>query len=95
MPANEDGTLRPWYVPFSEDAATLFQDYRETVRGWEAGAEGLLLSFTGKLPGLAVRLSLILAYLDYAADGREQPSEIGVNHLGRAAHFVEIGRAHV
>ena len=89
MPANEDGTLRPWYVPFSEDAATLFQDYRETVRRWEAGAEGLLLSFTGKLPGLAVRLSLILAYLDYAADGREQPSEIGVNHLGRAAHFVE------
>ena len=89
MPANEDGSLRPWYVPFSEDAATLFEDYRETVRGWETGAEGLLLSFTGKLPGLAVRLSLIFAFLDYAADGGEQPNDIGVNHFGRAAHFVE------
>ncbi len=89
MPANDDGTLRPWFVLFDEDAAALFQEYRETVRGWETGAEGLLLSFTGKLPGLAVRLSLILAYLDYAADGGEQPSAIGVNHFGRAAHFVE------
>ncbi len=89
MHANDDGTLRPWYVPFSEDAANLFQEYRETVRSWEAGAEGLLLSFTGKLPGLAVRLSLILAFLDYAADGGDQPSAIGVKHFGRAAHFVE------
>ncbi len=89
MPANEDGTLRPWSVPFAEDAANLFQEYRETVRGWETGAEGLLLSFTGKLPGLAVRLSLILAYLDYAADGMEQPSVIATAHFGRAAHFVE------
>ena len=89
MPANVDGTLHPWVVPFTDEAATLFQTYRETVRGWEAGAEGLLLSFIGKLPGLAVRLSLILAFLDFAADGFEQPDAISVNAFGRAAHFVE------
>ena len=89
MPANVDGTLHPWVVPFTDEAATLFQTCRETVRRWEAGAEGLLLSFIGKLPGLAVRLSRILAFLDFAADGFEQPDAISVNAFGRAAHFVE------
>lgn len=89
MPLADDGAPRPWYVLFSEDAAALFQDFREAVRSWEAGAEGLLLSFIGKLPGLAVRLSLVLAYLDYAADGQTPPDGIGPVHLGRAAHFLE------
>lgn len=89
MPADADGSLRPWYVLFTEGAADLLQDFRNAVRNWETGAEGLLLSFTGKLPGLAVRLSLILAYLDFAADGGNEPPSIGVNHFGRAAHLVE------
>ena len=89
MPLNEEGHPRPWYVPFAEDAATLFQDYREEVRGWEAGAEGLLLSYMGKLPGIALRLSLILAFLDYAATGRDIPQAITVDAFARAAHYVE------
>lgn len=89
MPTGDDGGLRPWYVPFTEDAAALFQDYREAVRTWETGAEGLLLSFIGKMPGFAVRLSLVLAFLDYAADGALPPDSIGPAHLGRAAHFLE------
>ena len=55
----------------------------------EGKAEGLLLSFTGKLPGLAARLSLVLAYLDWAAEGSEMPCEITVQHFQRAAHLVE------
>ena len=69
---DEKGETRPWLVPFTEETRALLDDFRRAVRGWEAGAEGLLLSFTGKLPGLAVRLSLVLAYLDWAAvDGSE------------------------
>jgi len=89
MPLTEEGHPRPWYVPFTEDAAALFQDYRETVRDWETGAEGLLLSYMGKLPGIAARLSLILAFLDYAATGRDTPQSIPLEAFGRAAHFVE------
>ncbi len=88
MPLTEEGHPRPWFVPFAEDAAALFQDYRETVRGWETGAEGLLLSYMGKLPGIAVRLSLILAFLDYAATGRDTPQAITLDAVARAAHFV-------
>lgn len=86
---DEDGEARPWLIQFTEDARNLMDDFRVAVRGWEAGAEGLLLSFLGKLPGLTARLALVLAYLDWAADGAEEPREITVAHFGRAAHLVE------
>jgi hypothetical protein len=86
---DEQGEARPWFIPFTEEARSLMDDFRPTVRDWEAGAEGLMLSFLGKLPGLAARLALVLAYLDWAADGAEEPCEITVEHFGRAAHLVE------
>lgn len=89
MPVGEDGSERPWFVLFDEEARALLDDFRQTARDWETGAEGLLLSFAGKLPGLAIRLSLILAYLDWAGGEAEQPREISRAHFGRAAHLVE------
>lgn len=74
---------------FTEDACGLMDDFRVAVREWEAGAEGLMLSFLGKLPGLAARLALVLAFLDWAADGADEPREISHQHFGRAAHLVE------
>ena len=85
----EDGEARPWFITFAGDARALMDDFRETVRGWEAAADGLLLSFIGKLPGLAARLSLVLGCLDWAADGAEEPHEITASEFGRAAHLVE------
>jgi hypothetical protein len=84
-----EGEARPWFIPFADDARDLMDGFRAAVRGWEAGAEGLMLSFVGKLPGLAARLALVLAFLDWAAEGAEEPREIGVAHFGRAAHLVE------
>jgi hypothetical protein len=86
---DEAGELRPWFIPFTDDARGLMDDFRVVARGWEAGAEGLMLSFLGKLPGLTARLALVLAFLDWAADGAEEPHEITVQHFGRAAHLVE------
>jgi hypothetical protein len=85
----EDGELRPWYVPFSEPARAMMDAFRAEVRRWESEVEGLLLSFVGKLPGMAARLALVLACLDWAAEGADEPREIGVQHFGRAAHLVE------
>lgn len=89
MPIDEDGAARPWYVPFSEDAAGLLDQFREDVRAWEGQAEGLLLSFIGKLPGLAVRISLVLAMMEFASGEAPEPKEISIEHFGRAAHLVE------
>jgi hypothetical protein len=88
MPVDEEGGERPWFIHFSDDARQLLDGFRETVRGWEAGTEGLLLSFIGKLPGMAARLSLVLAHLEWASGEAEEPGEIGVDHFGRAAHLV-------
>ena len=88
--------LQP-YQPYSDVqggeyrgyARDLLDAFRQQVREWEAGAEGLLLSFIGKLPGLAVRLSLVLGMMAWASDEAEEPREITAWHFGRAAHLVE------
>lgn len=89
MMTDEQDQSRPWLIPFRKEARALLDEFRAAVRDWETGAEGLLLSFIGKLPGLAVRLSLVLAYLDWAAGDGAEPHEIGLDHFGRAAHLVE------
>ena len=86
---DEARKARPWLIHFTEDAQALMDDLRAVVRGWEAEAEGLMLSFVGKLPGMAARLALVLAFLDWAAEGTEEPREITHQHFGRAAHLVE------
>jgi len=86
---DEQDETRPWFIPFTDDARALMDDFRLAVRGWEGEAEGLMLSFLGKLPGLCARLALVLAFLDWAAEGAEEPASISVQNFGRAAHLVE------
>lgn len=55
----------------------------------EEGTEGLILSFLGKLPGLSVRFSLVLACLRRAVmDGDAEPFPISREDYGRARDFV-------
>lgn len=89
MPTDGDGHKRPWFVPFSSEARDLMDGFRVAVREWEDASEGLLKSFVGKLPGMVVRLSLVLAYLEWASDEAGEPREIDVAHFGRAAHLAE------
>ncbi|WP_134682438.1 DUF3987 domain-containing protein [Paracoccus ravus] len=91
MPLSEDGEPRPWFVPFGSDAQAMMNDWRATCAEWESGVDGLLLSFIGKLPGLAARLSLVLAAIGHAFDGEPDPVQrpIGQAELGRACHFIE------
>ena len=86
---NEADELLPCFIHFDDDARNLMDKWRLRVREWENSSEGLLLSFIGKLPGLAARLSLILAFLDWASGEGDEPREITVDAFGRAAHFIE------
>ena len=86
---DETDETRPWFVHFSESARLGLDGFRLKVREWEAGAEGLLLSFIGKLPGLSARLALVLAYLDWAAEGTEQPQNVTAQDFAKASHLVE------
>ncbi|MGP6089854.1 DUF3987 domain-containing protein [Antarctobacter jejuensis] len=88
MPSDEDGHPRPSFVPFAENTRNLLDKFRIYVRDLEGNAEGLILSFLGKLPGMAVRLSLVLAIMDWASGETDEPQEISVAHFGKAAHLV-------
>lgn len=89
MHLGQDEVLRPWFAPFDDDAKTVMNEWRQSCAEWEVGAEGLLLSFIGKLPGLAARLSLVLAAVAYAFDGAPSPHTITPEEFGRACHFLE------
>ena len=85
----ETDELQPLVLPFKDEARDLLDAFRQTVRDWENRAEGLMLSFIGKLPGLTVRLALILAHLDWLAGETSEPREIGIAPFDRAAHLEE------
>ena len=88
IPLGPNGVPSPGLVPFNEDAQDMLQAFREQARRWETAADGLLLSFIGKTPGLAVRLALVFAFLDWAASDDEiPPTEIDAYHFGRASHL--------
>ena len=89
MVTDEHDEARPWVIPFTEPAKERLDHFRIDVRNWEEGVEGLLLSFIGKLPGMAVRLSLIVAFLDWAMGIADEPYEIDTAHFARAQSLVE------
>jgi phage/plasmid primase-like uncharacterized protein len=90
MVLDEEERPRPCFIPFNEDARELLTELRQWAREQEAHEHGLLVSFIGKCPGFAIRLALVLAYLEWAADksSTPPPTEITADHFGRACHFV-------
>ena len=87
MPMDADGKRVPSYVPMADDAAALFQEWREDNAKKEREASGLYLSHLGKLPGMVARLSLVLEYLDWALVGDREPETVSITSVGRAAHL--------
>ncbi len=85
---DEHGGHKPLFVPLTADAQALMDDFRQSSRRWEDNAEGLLLSFIGKLPGMVARVSLVLACLDWAAEDDPLPGEVDAYHFKRAAELV-------
>lgn len=84
-----NGKPRPFIIPLSDAAAGVLQAFREQCRDWEADASGVFKGHIGKLPGMAVRVSCVLAHLDWAAQpGALYPDKIDAAHLGRACHLV-------
>jgi hypothetical protein len=80
----------PIVLGFEDDAAEAMQDWRREVKAMEADAAGLFLSWTGKLPGFAVRLALVFAHLAWIAaeDGTPPPERITLDDLSRALGFL-------
>lgn len=78
-------------VPFAEPAAELTQQWREAAAAMENEASGLLLSWLGKLPGMAARLALVLEYLRWCGDRQSEaePETVSGEAMAAALDFLE------
>ncbi len=88
IPSGDGGSVYG-RVLFDEGAKSLMDDLRMRVREWESQADGLLCSFIGKLPGTAARLSLVLAYMEWACGSGPEPAGIDADRFGRAVLLME------
>ena len=90
QPATDEyGAPRPFLVHLDEDAQQALHEFQKQCREWESDVSGMMKSHIGKLPGIAVRVSLVLALLDWSLDELAAPvSSITKGHLGRACHYV-------
>lgn len=90
MSVSETGQPTPVTVPFSDKAADLLDEWRKANYIETQGAAGMYLSHLGKLPGIAVRLSCILEFMDWSwqADMLEPPA-ISMTSTARALHLID------
>lgn len=80
----------PRILPLTEIAAAALQEWREKVAEMENEAAGLMLSWLGKLPGMAVRLALILELLAWSetGGGTPEPQTVGEYSVIAAITFL-------
>ena len=88
MVSDEERVSSPCFIPFTEEARNLMDEFRQSVRDWEVDSDGLMLSFIGKLPGLAARLALVLGCLNHAAEDAAELHEITAPEFDKAVSLV-------
>jgi hypothetical protein len=76
-------------IPLDDEAADIFEAWRK-INGTSAHDGGpLFKSFLGKLPGMVLRLALVLELMEWAERGGAEPDTICSVVLMRARDFVE------
>lgn len=83
--SEDDGRTRPFVCPLEDDAADLFDQWRQEHA--KAEVSGALASAYGKAPGHVLRLALVLAHLWWAAD---PAPNLPPSRIGRAAVLAAI-----
>jgi hypothetical protein len=88
--SDEDGKLQPVYVPLSEAAGALLENYANEARRQALEATGPLAGVLSKAPGYALRLALVLEYLAWAGSMQfEEPRSIGESTLEAAIGLID------
>ena len=89
MSEDDNGNPAPLAIRLSDEAARVFQAWRLENYTRESDATGLYASHVGKLPGLLLRIALIIEYLRWSAVGGPEPEKIGTEATGYAAHLID------
>jgi hypothetical protein len=87
----EPGKSQPVTLPIENAAAEEFDAWRNHHFNDSQHVAGLVASAYGKMPGLAVRLALVLEHLWWAAepDGTPEPTLVSRKALGTALDLIE------
>jgi hypothetical protein len=88
-PKEENGESVPLPVPLSDEAADVLHDWRIDHHARSGSVSGLLASAWGKMPGLVLRLALILELGSWATCDGPEPARLERRALLRAIAFVE------
>ncbi len=89
MTEDDQGRPCPLSVRLSGEAADLFQEWRLANHHDDIDAFGMYASHIGKLPGLTLRLALVLEFLKWSEVGGPEPETIGTEATAYAAHLID------
>lgn len=78
----------PKILPFSEAAIDALVAWRREVATLEGEASGFLVSWIGKLPGMAARAALILEHLEWSETAPETPAPEAISERSALAAIV-------
>ncbi len=87
MGVNEDGTPARVVLHLTSEAADIFQEWRREHFDNQPPS-GMFASHYGKLPGVVLRLALVLEHLWWSVEGGEQPGRITMKAVTAAAGLV-------
>jgi hypothetical protein len=91
MSCDDDGNFKPVIVSLDEAAICLLDVWRIDNAKHQKWASGLYLSHLGKMPGLVLRLSLILELMtwSWSPDGTPEPTSVSAHSFGIAADMID------
>lgn len=90
MAIDGNGDEIPRCIPLATDVAEHFQAWRLANNLEEKDATGQYLSHLGKLPGMLLRISLVIEFMGWADQpGAPEPAEVSMKSFGLAAHLIE------
>ncbi|MGG5819995.1 DUF3987 domain-containing protein [Falsiroseomonas sp. HW251] len=78
----------PTILQFTPEARSMMLEWRKRVFQMAQDATGIYGSWLGKLPGMALRLSVIFAHLTATGLGVALPQEVNADDLRRACEFL-------
>ena len=86
---NEQWGLRPLTLSLTTDASRAFEEWRVKHFKSHGAVAGILGSAWGKMPGLLLRLSLILELGSWATTKEEAPAQVSLSTINNAIGLME------
>ena len=86
---DDKGKLNRRNLELAPDASQAFQAWREQHFSSQQAVAGIVKSAWGKMPGLLLRLSLLLELGYWAIAGGKEPNEVSLATVQNAIHLLE------